>query len=308
MMGNEAEMGVEIEDTYAEAFEGLYFRILVTADDEETLRKAGEDATATPSIVIGRIEGGVERYLGKDETPDGRLGVILQFWAAFEKDKPLDKVVSKFYREFSYRIRQDILVKPFTAVFDACPYPIGKVDAMERIGHCGDGYEWIENLYSREMIIVPVMVPDFKIERYLRYGRGVTGGNFWYMCETKEAVMEAGKKALEAIHKVEGVVTPFDICSAGSKTETKFPEIGPTTNHPYCPSLKGRLGGASKVPEGVNYIPEVVINGITLESVIKAMKIGIEAASKVDGVVKISAGNYGGKLGDYKIYLRDLFS
>jgi len=307
-MGNEAEMGVEIEDTYAEAFEGLYFRILVTADDEETLRKAGEDATATPSIVIGRIEGGVERYLGKDETPDGRLGVILQFWAAFEKDKPLDKVVSKFYREFSYRIRQDILVKPFTAVFDACPYPIGKVDAMERIGHCGDGYEWIENLYSREMIIVPVMVPDFKIERYLRYGRGVTGGNFWYMCETKEAVMEAGKKALEAIHKVEGVVTPFDICSAGSKTETKFPEIGPTTNHPYCPSLKGRLGGASKVPEGVNYIPEVVINGITLESVIKAMKIGIEAASKVDGVVKISAGNYGGKLGDYKIYLRDLFS
>ncbi|RLI12668.1 formylmethanofuran--tetrahydromethanopterin formyltransferase [Candidatus Bathyarchaeota archaeon] len=301
-------MGVEIEDTYAEAFEGLYFRILVTADDEETLRKAGEDATATPSIVIGRIEGGVERYLGKDETPDGRLGVILQFWAAFEKDKPLDKVVSKFYREFSYRIRQDILVKPFTAVFDACPYPIGKVDAMERIGHCGDGYEWIENLYSREMIIVPVMVPDFKIERYLRYGRGVTGGNFWYMCETKEAVMEAGKKALEAIHKVEGVVTPFDICSAGSKTETKFPEIGPTTNHPYCPSLKGRLGGASKVPEGVNYIPEVVINGITLESVIKAMKIGIEAASKVDGVVKISAGNYGGKLGDYKIYLRDLFS
>jgi len=307
-MRNEAEMRVEIEDTYAEAFEGLYFRILVTADDEETLRKAGEDATATPSIVIGRIEGGVERYLGKDETPDGRLGVILQFWAAFEKDKPLDKVVSKFYREFSYRIRQDILVKPFTAVFDACPYPIGKVDAMERIGHCGDGYEWIENLYSREMIIVPVMVPDFKIERYLRYGRGVTGGNFWYMCETKEAVMEAGKKALEAIHKVEGVVTPFDICSAGSKTETKFPEIGPTTNHPYCPSLKGRLGGASKVPEGVNYIPEVVINGITLESVIKAMKIGIEAASKVDGVVKISAGNYGGKLGDYKIYLRDLFS
>ncbi|RJS85813.1 formylmethanofuran--tetrahydromethanopterin N-formyltransferase [Candidatus Bathyarchaeota archaeon] len=301
-------MRVEIEDTYAEAFEGLYFRILVTADDEETLRKAGEDATATPSIVIGRIEGGVERYLGKDETPDGRLGVILQFWAAFEKDKPLDKVVSKFYREFSYRIRQDILVKPFTAVFDACLYPIGKVDAMERIGHCGDGYEWIENLYSREMIIIPVMVPDFKIERYLGYGRGVTGGNFWYMCETKEAVMEAGKKALEAIHKVEGVVTPFDICSAGSKTETKFPEIGPTTNHPYCPSLKGRLGGASKVPEGVNYIPEVVINGITLESVRKAMKIGIEAASKVDGVVKISAGNYGGKLGDYKIYLRDLFS
>jgi len=301
-------MDVEIEDTYAEAFEGLYFRVLVTADDEETLKKAAEDATATPSIVIGRIEGGIERYLRKDETPDGRLGVILQFWAALEKDKSLNKVIRKFYKEFSYRIRQDILVKPFTAIFDMCPDPIGRVDAMERIGHCGDGYEWIENLYGREMIIVPIMVPDFKIERYLGYGRGVTGGNFWYMCRTKEAVMEAGKRALEAIHKVEGVVTPFDICSAGSKAETKFPEIGPTTNHPYCPSLRKRLKSKSKVPEGVNYIPEIVINGITLESVKKAMKVGIEAASKVDGVVKISAGNYGGKLGDYKIYLRELFS
>ena len=104
------------------------------------------------------------------------------------------------------------------------------------------------------------------------------------------------------------MVTPFDICSAGSKAETKFPEIGPTTNHPYCPSLRKRLGGKSKVPEGVNYIPEIIINGITLESVKRAMKVGIEAASKVDGVVKISAGNYGGKLGDYKIYLRELFS
>jgi len=301
-------MSVEIEDTYAEAFEGLYFRVLVTADDEETLKKAAEDATATPSIVIGRIEGGIERYLRKDETPDGRLGVILQFWTALEKDKSLNKVIRKFYKEFSYRIRQDILVKPFTAVFDMCPNPIGRVDAMERIGHCGDGYEWIENLYGREMIIVPIMVPDFKIERYLGYGRGVTGGNFWYMCRTKEAVIEAGKRALEAIHKVEGVVTPFDICSAGSKAETKFPEIGPTTNHPYCPSLRKRLKSKSKVPEGVNYIPEIVINGITLESVKEAMKVGIEAASKVDGVVKISAGNYGGKLGDYKIYLRELFS
>jgi len=298
---------VEIEDTYAEAFEGLYFRILVTADDEETLRRAAEDATATPSIVIGRLEGGIEKYVGKDETPDGRLGAILQFWAGLDKNKPLDETVRKFYREFSYRIRQDILVKPFTAVFDFCPNPIGKVDAIERIGHCGDGYEWVERLYGRDMIIVPIMVPDFQIERYLGYGRGVTGGNFWYMCETKEAVIEAGKKALEAIGKIEGVITPFDVCSAGSKIETKFPQIGPTTNHPYCPSLREKLGEESKVPEGVNYIPEIVINGITLRAVKEAMKVGIEAASKVKGVVKISAGNYGGKLGDYKIYLRELF-
>ncbi|RLI03714.1 formylmethanofuran--tetrahydromethanopterin formyltransferase, partial [Candidatus Bathyarchaeota archaeon] len=141
-------MNVEIEDTYAEAFDGLYFRILVTADDEETLKKAAEDATATPSIVIGRIEGGVERYVGKNETPDGRLGAVLQFWAALDKNIPLDETVRKFYKEFSYRIRQDILFKPFTAVFDSCPNPIGKIDTMERIGHCGDGYEWIERLHG----------------------------------------------------------------------------------------------------------------------------------------------------------------
>jgi len=300
-------MKTEIEDTYAEAFDGLYFRILVTADDEETLRRAAEDATATPSIVIGRIEGGIEKYVDENETPDGRLGVILQFWAGIDKRKPLEENVQKLYKEFSYRVRQDVLVKPFTAVFDFCPHPIGKVDAMERIGHCGDGYEWTENLHGREMIIIPIMVPDFQIERYLGYGRGVIGGNFWYMCRTKRAVMEAGKRALEAIRNIEGTVTPFDICSAGSKAETRFPQIGPTTNHPYCPSLRNKLGRESKVPENVNYIPEIVINGITLEAVKEAMKVGIEAASKVEGVVKISAGNYGGKLGEHKIFLRDLF-
>jgi formylmethanofuran--tetrahydromethanopterin N-formyltransferase len=84
------------------------------------------------------------------------------------------------------------------------------------------------------VIVVPIMVPDFVIERFLGYGRGVMGANFWIMCQTKEAVKEAGAKALEAIHKVEGVVTPFEVCSAGSKPETRFPWIGPTTNHPIA--------------------------------------------------------------------------
>ena len=297
-----------IEDTYAEAFEGLYFRILVTASDRGTLRRAAEDSTATPSTVIGRVEGGIERWVPKNETPDGRWGVILQFWSGIDERKTLEDVVKKFYREFSYRVRQDILVKPFTSVFDACPNPIGKVDALELIGHCGDGYEWIEEQYRREMIIVPIMVPDFKIERFLGYGRGVMGGNFWYMCRTKRAVLEAGKKALKAISHVGGVITPFDICSAGSKPETRFPQIGPTTNHPYCPSLKDRIGAESKVPEGVRYIPEIVINGLTLESVREAMRVGIKAVLDVKGVVRVSAGNYGGRLGKYKIYLREVLS
>jgi len=299
-------MKAEIEDTFAEAFEGLYCRIIVTADDKEVLRRAAEDATSTPSIVIGRIEGGIERWLSKKETPDKREGVIIQFWGGIDQGKPIKDSVKKFEVEMSYRIRQDILVKPFTAIFNAIPDSEGKIDTMERIGHCGDGYEWEERRYSRNMIIVPLMVPDFQIERYLGYGRGVMGGNFWYMCKTKRAVMEAGKRALEAIREVEGVVTPFDICSAGSKPETNFPWIGPTTNHPYCPTLKKKLGNESKVPEGVKYIPEIVINGVSLNAVKEAMKVGIFTARSIEGVVKISAGNYGGKLGKYRIYLREL--
>ena len=300
-------MNTEIEDTYAEAFDGLYCRVIVTADDEEVLRRAAEDATATPSIVIGRTEGGIEAWLDEKETPDGRKGAILQFWGGIEEGKPLEDSVKKLEVELSYRIRQDVLVKPFTAIFDALPNPAGKIDMMERVGHCGDGFEWEEKLYGRNMIVVPIMVSDFLIERHLGYAKGIMGANFWYMCKTKRAVMEAGRKALEAISKVEGAVAPFDVCSAGSKPETKFPWIGPTTNHPYCPTLKERLGKESKVPEGVNYIPEIVINGVSIEAVKEAMKVGIQSAGNVNGVVKISAGNYGGKLGRHKIYLRELF-
>jgi formylmethanofuran--tetrahydromethanopterin N-formyltransferase len=295
-----------IEDTYAEAFRGIYCRLIVTADDEETVRRAAEDATATPSVVIGRVEGGVERWLSEEETPDGRRGALIQLWGGLERGKTLQEALRKFERELSYRIRQDILVKPFTAVFNALPQPEGELDMMERVGHCGDGYEWEEERYGRRVIVVPIMVPDFIIERRIGYALGVMGANFWIMCRTKEAVREAGRRALEAIRRVEGVVTPFDVCSAGSKPETRFPWIGPTTNHPFCPSLKARLGAESKVPEGVNYIPEVVINGVSLQAVRRAMRAGIEAALGVEGVVKISAGNYGGKLGDYKIYLREL--
>lgn len=297
----------EVEDTYAEAFEGIFCRIIVTADDGETLRKAVEDATATPSIVIGRVEGGIEKWLSEKETPDKRQGAILQLWGGIDPKKPFSDSIKKFEVELSYRIRQDILVKPFTAIFDANPKAEGKIDMMERVGHCGDGYEWVEKRFGREVIVVPIMVPDFIIERFLGYARGVMGANFWVMCKTKEALKKAGEKALEAIHKVNGVITPFDVCSAGSKPETNFPWIGPTTNHPYCPSLKKELAKESKVPEGVNYIPEIVINGISLEAVKEAMKAGIEAVWDVDGVVKVSAGNYGGKLGNYKIYLRELF-
>lgn len=300
-------MRAKVEDTYAEAFDGLYSRVVITADNEGMLTRAAQDATAMPAVVIGRIEGGVEKWLGKRETPDGRRGVVVQFWGGLEEKKLLAQAVKKFEAEMSYVIRQCILVKPFTAVFDALSSPLGKIDTVERVGHCGDGFEWESRLYGRSIVTVPIMVPDFRIERHLGYGVGVMGGNFWYMCRTKEAVKQAGNRALKAIHEVEGVVTPFDVCSAGSKPETRYPMIGPTTNHPYCPTLKKKLGAESKVPEGVRYIPEIVINGTSLDNVKAAMKAGIDAASRTEGVLTISAGNYGGKLGKHQIRLRELF-
>jgi formylmethanofuran--tetrahydromethanopterin N-formyltransferase len=298
----------KIDDTYAEAFAGIYARIITTADDVNILKRAAQDATSTPSVVIGRVEGGIEKWLSESETPDNRKGALLQFWGTIRPGKTIQESLHKFETELSYRIRQDILVKPFTAVFNALAQCEGKMDMMLRIGHCGDGFEWIENRYGKEIIIVPLMVPDFMIERYLGYARGIMGSNFWIMCETKEAVHQVGQKTLKAIHKIEGVVTPFDVCSAGSKPETNFPLIGPTTNHPYCFSLKKKIGSLSRVPENVKYIPEIVINGVSMEAITAAMKTGIEASLEIDGVSGISAGNYGGNLGEYKIKLKELFS
>lgn len=292
-------MDFEIDDTYCEAFTGTCVRMIVTAEDEKTIEKIAYDATATPGTVIGRTESGVEKFLDKEETPDNRPGVVIQFWY---NTKDLDK----FDRELSFRIRQDILVKPFVKVFDASINPFDYIDTTEHVGHCGDGYEWTEELYGRTMIHVPICVPDFYIEQKLGCMEGIMGVNFWYYCSTKEAVLEAGYKAIDALADVEGVCTPFDICSAGSKVETNYPEIGPSTNHPYCPSLKERLGDESKVEDGVNYIPEIVIDALDEESAIESLKKGIEALNGVDGVIKVSAGNYGGNLGKYKYHLKDV--
>ncbi len=293
-----------IEDTFAECFSGKYIRALITADDKDTLKQAAYDSTSTPSAVIGRIEGGVECFVDKDETPDGRIGAIVQYWFGLDD-------MEKYELELSYRIRQDVLVKPFTKMFNYTKIADGKgsINMMKQVGHCGDGYEWIENVYNREMINVPIAVPDFQIENELYYGEGIMGANFWYMCKTKEAVLEAGKLAIDAIMDVEGAIAPFGICSAASKVETNYPWIGPTTNHPYCPSLKKDIKNLSKVPDEVNYIPEIVINGINMDTAKLAMKKSIGAVLEseyADDIVKISAGNFNGELGEYNINLLDL--
>ena len=290
----------KVEDTFFEAFEGKYVRALITGPNEKIVRRAAFDSTSTPSAVIGRVEGGVERFLSGDETPDGRPGAVVQYWLGGDD-------VKKFAFELSYRLRQDILVKPFTRIFDYSDKESDEyIEMMDIVGHCGDGYEWIVEEYGRKMINVPIAVPDFQIEEKFKLNDGIMGGNFWYLCSTPEAVLEAGEKALKAIENVEGAIAPFDICSAASKPETNYPDIGPTTNHVYCPSLKDKLGDESKVAEGVNYIPEIVFNAVDEDSMNAAMKAAIDATLDVDGVIGISAGNYDGKLGDKKVNLLDI--
>jgi formylmethanofuran--tetrahydromethanopterin N-formyltransferase len=304
MAMKEGSRVVKVEDTYAEAFDGLFCRFMITAKDETRIRRAAYGSTALPMGIVGRTEGGLEKWLKSTETLDGRLGAIVQFWGGIDKSKPVESLLRKFIKEVSYRIRQEILVEPTTCVFNSLDSPT-KFDVMDTVGHCGDGYEWEEEHVGRRVINVPVMMPGFRIERYLGYGIGVSGGNLWLMCRDEDSALKAGDKALEAMHTIEGVITPFDICAAGSKLETKYPEIGGTTNHLYVPSLKERLG-ESKVPEGVTSIPEIVVNGISLDRVKQAMKAAIKAVKDMNGVVKISAGNYGGKLGKHRIYLREL--
>ncbi|NHJ49319.1 MAG: formylmethanofuran--tetrahydromethanopterin N-formyltransferase [Asgard group archaeon] len=301
--------GVEIEDTYCEAFDGVVTRLMITIRDEQLITYTQAQSTALPSIVVGRTEAGIENWhVSKSETPDKNLGIIIQIWGGYDEKNP-EKSIKKFYKELGLRIRQGILVIPTTTVFNALESDT-TFDVMENVGYCGDVYQEDVIIYNRKMIKIPLMMGDWYIERNIGYKVGVSGGNIWMMCDSEKAALSAGKRILNKLYPEVNVVMPFAICSAGSKTVYEgqpHPEIGPTTNHSYCPTLRSEIDD-SLVPEGVRSIPEIVINGLTMEDVRRAMKIAMIEASKVKGVLKISAGNFGGNLGKYKIKLSDLYN
>jgi len=297
-----------VEDTYCEAFEGSCVQLLVTANDAEFLNRAANAFTALPSTVFGDAEGGIVRWLSKKETIDGRLGVIVQLWVIGTGRKS----TAKFYEQLGRRIRQGILVVPTTAVFDYYPKDTDtKFNMMDNVGHCGDAYEWIIEKYNRKLINVPIMMGyDFLIEEELSYAPGVMGGNLWLFCDSVDSGIKVGREAVKIIAELDDVCTTFDVCSAGSKpvpSDAKYPEIGPSTNHPFCPTLKERLSPKEyEVPEGVKSIPEIVFNAIDIDTVKETMQKTIEGIIELEGLIKISAGNYGGKLGKFQIPLREL--
>ena len=299
---------MEIEDTYCEAFEGLVVQLMVTAQDAEFLNRATNAFTALPSTVFGDAEGGIVRWLSEKETIDGRLGAIVQLWVTGTGKK----VTAKFYEQLGRRMRQGILVVPTTAVFDYYPGTTEfKFNMMDNVGHCGDGYEWIVEKFNRKLINVPIMMGyDFLIEENISYAKGVMGGNLWLFCDSVESGIKVGREGVKILAELDDVCTTFDVCSAGSKPvppDAKYPEIGPSTNHPFCPTLKDKISSDEfQVPAGVKSIPELVFNGLKLDDVKSAMQKTIESVFDMDGLLKISAGNYGGKLGKFKIYLGEL--
>ncbi|TKJ20066.1 MAG: formylmethanofuran--tetrahydromethanopterin formyltransferase [Promethearchaeota archaeon Loki_b32] len=294
-----------VEDTYCEAFEGICCQLMVTAQDAEFLNRAAYAFTALPSTVFGDAEGGIVRWLSERETIDGRLGAIVQLWVTGTGKK----ATAKFYDQLGRRMRQGILVIPTTAVFNYYPYKAEvKFNMMNNVGHCGDGYEEIIKKFDRNMISIPLMMGyDFLIEEEITYTKGVMGGNLYLFCDSVDSGIKVGREGVKIIAEIDNICTIFDVCSAGSKTDTNFPEIGPSTNHPYCPTLKNTIPSEEfKVPDDVYSIPEIVFNALDLGTIEKTMLNVIEGIINMDGLIRISAGNYSGKLGKYKIFLREL--
>jgi len=293
--------GVEIEDTFAEAFEMHYSRLLITARNKKLAFEAAKEASGFGTSIIGcSAEAGIEdKLFSKSETPDSRTGIAMQIWTA-KKEKMEKELIS--------RIGQCILTAPTAAVWNLTESN-EKVKAGEKLRFFGDGYESFEEINSRKVVKIPIMLGYFIAEREFGIAKGVAGGNLIIQAKSEVSAVSACLKAAEAARSVGGTITPFvlGVCASGSKVGAKkYSFMHATTNELFCPALK-EIVKESKVKEGVNAVGEVVINAISEERLREAMKRALIAASKPKGIRYITAANYGGKLGKVKVNLGELF-
>ena len=291
--------GVEIEETFAEAFPMVVGRMLVTAANPNWAMIAGKTATGfASSIIMSPAEAAVEGSIVPPEsTPDGRTGVLIQIWHRSRRElKP----------QMITRIGQCILTCPTTAAFDALPGAVRKLKIGLALRKFGDGFQKRDRLGDRSVWRIPVMEGEFIIEDKFGVKKGVAGGNFIIMANSQASALEAAEKAVQAMGTVEGVVLPFPggICRSGSKVGSMKYKLPASTNHPFCPTLKASIPN-SKIPGSVQSAYELVFNGLDIEIVKRATGVGVTAAAKTPGVVKITAVNFGGKLGPYQIHLAD---
>lgn len=292
--------GVEVEDTFAEMFPMWAGRVLITAENEKWALTAARNATGfAASIIASPAEAGIESIMPADKTPDGRIGVIIQLYHRTRRELKSQMIM---------RIGQCVMTCPTTAAFDALPKARRRLKVGRSLRLFGDGFQKKDTIAERTVWRIPVMEGEFVVESRFGAGKAVAGGLFIIMAENRKAGLQAAEQSVDAIkEKVKGVILPFPggICRSGSKVGSKKYKLNASTNHPFCPRLR-KLVSDSRVPDDVNNVYEIVINGLNLDSVKKGIAEGIKAAVKVPGVVKISADNFGGKLGPFKAYLKEI--
>jgi len=290
----------KIDDTFAEAFPMVGTRLIITAIDLELATTAAMEFCGNASSVIGcDAEAGIERGLGPSRTPDSRPGVsVLAF--AFNK-KSLEKAVAS-------RVGQNVLTCPTTAVYsgltDSPKEDRIKVGAQLR--YFGDGFQISKKLDSRRYWRIPVMDGEFLCEDVFGTRKGIGGGNLLVCGASQAETLAAVRAAVTAINDLEDVIMPFPagIVRSGSKVGSKYPQLKASTNHKWCPTLQGQT--QSDLEPGERAVYEIVIDGFSEAAVANAMKVGLETACGMPGVLRISAGNYGGKLGPHHFYLHKL--
>jgi formylmethanofuran--tetrahydromethanopterin N-formyltransferase len=291
--------GVEIEDTFAEAFKMWGARLIITAVDHRWARIAAQSATGfATSVIACGAEAGIEGEVSAEDTPDGRPGVSILVFTMGSKG---------MQDQLMRRVGQCVMTCATTACFDGLAAGEKSVQVGGQLRYFGDGYQISKLLEGRRLWRIPVMEGEFLVDQTFNIQRAVGGGNFLILAETAAAALEAAEAAVEAIEVVDGVATPFPggVVRSGSKTWSKYKFLHASTNSAYCPVLRGQVESA--LPEGVNSVLEIVIDGLSEGALAEATRVGVEAACR-PGIVRISAGNYGGTLGQYQFHLHQLLA
>ncbi len=288
--------GVEIEDTFAEAFKMRAARVIITAVNERWALTAAQVATGfATSVIACGCEAGIEEVIPADETPDGRPGVSILVFTMGSKGME-DQLMR--------RVGQCIMTCPSTACFNGLAGD-KKLKVGGTLRYFGDGFQISKLLGGRRFWRIPVMEGEFLVEESFGVVKAIGGGNFLILGESLDVTLEASERAVEAMEKVRGVVMPFPggIVRSGSKTTSQYKFLRASTNTAYCPTIRRQTESA--LPEGVNSVLEIVIDGLYESSIRQAMQVGIRAAC-IPGIVRISAGNYGGTLGQFHFHLRQI--
>jgi formylmethanofuran--tetrahydromethanopterin N-formyltransferase len=293
---------VRLADTFAEAFDMCAARVIITAQTERWAQTAAQSMTGFATSVIGcKVEAGIEADLVPEETPDGRPGVSVLLFA-FDAAGLGQRLVD--------RVGQSVLTCPTTACFD------GLADAAERVvvggllRHFGDRYQSSKFLDGQRYWRIPVMEGEFLVQESFGVQKAIGGGNLLILARDQASALEAAEAASEVMRRVRGVILPFPggVVRSGSKVGAKhYKKMVASTNDAYCPTLRGRGDVASALPDEVNAVLEIVVDGLDRSAIEEALRAGIEAASR-PGVVEISAGNFGGKLGKHQFHLQKIAS